>query len=583
MSMSAETAAAHKNDPAVVCCRTEEGTILSADNLEDPGIFPDLVDSGLITLSDDVLTVGQVIGGKLLKTIDSLTPLTAEIVEGYNTGDDETAAEAAPAEDVAALATVAVPAMGGVFKLHIGEGKGIDLEIPLGLGGAVAGNTIAAVAAQAEAAPVIEDIVKHELTNMTYRINKVELGAETKIEGDVLTIRETAAQEAADAFDLVKSLTIDVLYPGQLDVYSNTIMDMIPIATKVEGDLGKGSTYEIVGAVAMLTGIDEAGKQISDANSSDGILKDHVFWDRPGAFGQDEVLIRFDVVIKEGTAKERPGPYAAHQAMDVVLQEIRDVLKKIPKEAAEETRVYKDLERKGRPRILIIKEIMGQGAMHDNVILPTEPAGVQGGRPNVDLGNLPVMLTPNEVRDGGIHALTCITPTTKETTRHYWRDPLVELLAEDEEIDLIGIMFVGSPQANVEKFYVSDRLGRWVDVIKPDGVIITTEGYGNNHVDFSQHINQVGELGIPVVGSSFCAVQGALVVGNKHMDALVEHGVSPKGLESDRLSENTMDSVAAKKALAMLKNKMMGEPILPPNRQWDPEVMDQNKNLVLGK
>ena len=48
MSMSAEHAQELKNEVAVVCCRTEAGTIISADNLEDPAIFPDMEDSGLI-------------------------------------------------------------------------------------------------------------------------------------------------------------------------------------------------------------------------------------------------------------------------------------------------------------------------------------------------------------------------------------------------------------------------------------------------------------------------------------------------------------------------------------------------------
>ena len=40
---------------------------------------------------------------------------------------------------------------------------------------------------------------------------------------------------------------------------------------------------------------------------------------------------------------------------------------------------------------------MGQGAMHDNLILPVEPVGTLGAKPNVDLGNLPVMLAPTEI------------------------------------------------------------------------------------------------------------------------------------------------------------------------------------------
>ena len=51
MSITAETAQAHKNDPAVLCCRAEEGTVLEPANFEDPAIFPDLIDTGLLNLT----------------------------------------------------------------------------------------------------------------------------------------------------------------------------------------------------------------------------------------------------------------------------------------------------------------------------------------------------------------------------------------------------------------------------------------------------------------------------------------------------------------------------------------------------
>ena len=54
-----------------------------------------------------------------------------------------------------------------------------------------------------------------------------------------------------------------------------------------------------------------------------------------------------------------------------------------------------------------------------------------------------------------------------------------------------------------------------VEALDVDGAFVTTEGFGNNHIDFASHIEQIGMRGIPVVGLSFCAVQGALVVGNK--------------------------------------------------------------------
>ena len=54
----------------------EAGTELTPANFEDPAIFPDLVDSGLLNL-DGALKLGQVLNGsKLTKTVDSLTPIT---------------------------------------------------------------------------------------------------------------------------------------------------------------------------------------------------------------------------------------------------------------------------------------------------------------------------------------------------------------------------------------------------------------------------------------------------------------------------------------------------------------------------
>ena len=111
---------------------------ISHHNLEDPAIFPDLVDTGLLKL-DGCLTIGQCIGATLKETCDSLTPLTPEIVD--NIQDAEAAGGEAEAEaegtDVAAAPAMAVPAgtqiqfSGGVVKLYIAEGKDIAIEFPV--------------------------------------------------------------------------------------------------------------------------------------------------------------------------------------------------------------------------------------------------------------------------------------------------------------------------------------------------------------------------------------------------------------------------------------------------------------------
>jgi D-proline reductase (dithiol) PrdA len=103
MSMSAEYAETVKNEVAAVCCRTEEGTVITPENLEDPAIFPDLEDSGLMNIPDNCLKIGEVIGAKLTKTIDSLTPITPDIVEGAKAIENATDVEVTDADEKAVL------------------------------------------------------------------------------------------------------------------------------------------------------------------------------------------------------------------------------------------------------------------------------------------------------------------------------------------------------------------------------------------------------------------------------------------------------------------------------------------------
>ena len=589
MSITAETAKAHAHDPAVLCCRAEGGITIEPANLEDPAIFDDLVDSGLLNL-DGCLTIEEVLGAKLTKTCDSLCPLTADVVEGAKAPSapvvEEAAEEVAPAAAPAAPAAAA-PMAGGVLKIHIGEGKDIDLEIPVGVlgGGSAVAEAPAGAAAVAAgvAAPAAEQEPKliRSLTRKHFNITEVKRGPETKIDGTTLYIREGIEKECIDSQALVYDLKIDIITPEQYHTYSETIMDVQPIATKEgEDELGAGVTRVLDGVVMMVTGTDANGVQIGEFGSSEGYLDENIMWGRPGAPEKGEIFIKTQVTVKEGTNMERPGPLAAHTASDIITQEIRECLKKLDESLVVDTEQFDQYRRPGKKKVVIVKEIMGQGAMHDNLILPVEPVGILGGKPNVDLGNVPVAVSPLEVLDGCIHALTCIGPASKEMSRHYWREPLVLEALHDEEIDLCGVIFVGSPQINAEKFYVSKRVGQICEMLDVDGAFVTTEGFGNNHIDFASHHEQIGMRGIPVVGMSFCAVQGALVVGNKYMTHMVDNNKSESGIENEVLACNTLCPEDAVRALQMLKNAMGGEDVKAAEKKWNPNVKSSNVEAI---
>ena len=585
MSISVETANAHKNDPAVLCCRAEAGTIIEVHNLEDPAIFDDLVDSNLLNL-DGALTIGQVLGAKLTKTCDSLSPLTADVLEGFKASEEEApvAEEAAPVVEAPVMAAP-VQNVGGMLKIHIGEGKDINIELPLGMVGSAAApaQVVEVPAAPIEAAPAVKNVTKGSFDRKHFNITEVKRGPETKIEGTTLYIREGIEKDAIASQDLVTDLKIDIITPDRYNEYSETIMDVQPIAVKEQGEIGSGVTRVIDGAIIMVTGTDENGVQIGEFGSSEGILEENIMWNRPGAPDKGEIFIKTNVTIKAHTNMERPGPLAAHSATDLITQEIRDALKTLDESLVTNTEHFEHVRHYGKKKVVIVKEIMGQGAMHDNIILPQEPVGIIGGKPNVDLGNVPVTVSPLEVMDGCIHALTCIGPASKETSRHYWREPLVLECLNDEEIDLAGVVFVGSPQINSEKFYVSKRVGMTVEAMDADGAFVTTEGFGNNHIDFASHIEQIGMRGISVVGMSFCAVQGALVVGNKYMTHMVDNNKSEAGIENEVLSCNTLCKEDAVRALAMLKSAMAGEAVKSAEKKWNPNVKASNIEAVEEK
>ena len=607
MSLTQEMAEKHKDDVAVLCCRAEAGTVLSADNLEDPSLFDEMVDMGILEIPEDTLTIGQVIGATLKETADSLTALTPANTDDFNEAsseEEEAAEEVSAAETQTASANQAnagveasnafAPKLAnGVVKIHIGEGKNINLEVPLSAAAngasAVSSNDSDLVVANpsevdgsTSASAVSEDDIKKNLLKREIvKINEVKLGDETKVENGVITIDESLIKKAIDSEVLVEDIKLDIITPDNYDEYSNTIMDVQPIATKLDGaELGEGTTRLVEGAVIVVTGTDANGVQIGEFGSSEGEMDRNIMFNRPGSPDNGDILIKTDVTIKAGTNMERPGPMSAHRATDVITQEIRNALKDLEESAIERVDEFEHVRHPGKHKVLIIKEIMGQGAMHDNYIWPTEPVGTEGAKANVDLGNVPVIVNPLQVLDGVIHALTCIGPASKETSRHYFREPLVLKALEDPDYDVCGVMFVGSPQANTDKAYVSRFLGNAIDTMDLAGAIVTTEGFGNNHIDFASHIDQVGKRGVPVVGMTFSAVQGQLVVGNEHMNAMIDHNKSRQGIENEILENNTLAEEDAIRALEMLRAKIEGEEIEEPNRKWTPDVKEDNIKAI---
>lgn len=149
-----------------------------------------------------------------------------------------------------------------------------------------------------------------------------------------------------------------------------------------------------------------------------------------------------------------------------------------------------------------------------------------------------------------------IGPSTKETTLHHFRDPILEVLTEDEDLNLLGLVLVGTPQSNQEKYFVGKRAATLIKCMGAQGVIFSLDGWGNSHVDYENTMREIGEMKIPVVGLSFVGTQAQFVVKNKYMDTIVDINKSLEGIETEVVGENSLSKLDAKKAIALLKLKM---------------------------
>lgn len=251
-----------------------------------------------------------------------------------------------------------------------------------------------------------EEKIMRNLVIKTFHIEKVEFSKKTYIENRVLYIRENIKESLIDnEQSYIKDLSIKIIYPDNHNIFINSIMDFSPIATKVLGRMGEGITHALTGVYVMLTGIDETGVQVAEFGSSEGILNEQVVFGRAGTPSKDDIIIHVDVTLKEGMGIIRDGINSAHRACDKLVQEIRDYLKKMNGRLCDERYEYSDIIRPNAKKVVIIKQVAGQGAMYDTLLFAKEPGGFEGGRSIIDMGNVPIIVSPNEYRDGALRAM----------------------------------------------------------------------------------------------------------------------------------------------------------------------------------
>lgn len=205
--------------------------------------------------------------------------------------------------------------------------------------------------------------------------------------------------------DLISGIQIRPVYPDRKHIPVNSIMDIIPVSVKAAGRIGEGITHTLTGVYVILTGADEEGTPVCAFGSSAGMLDEQIAFNKAGTPDDRDLMILFDVTLKAKTGLSRPGPNAAHHACDLFCQEIRSLLKARSGYECTESHCYQDIIRPDKKKVAIVKLVSGQGAMYDTHFLGNEPSSYEGSHSIIDITGAPVVLSPNEYRDGAIRAM----------------------------------------------------------------------------------------------------------------------------------------------------------------------------------
>ncbi len=70
---------------------------------------------------------------------------------------------------------------------------------------------------------------------------------------------------------------------------------------------------------------------------------------------------------------------------------------------------------------------------------------------------------------------------------------ILDVVSADKAIlDLLGVIVVGTPDDNEDKILVGTRAAVMAECMRADGVIISSDGWGNSDVDYANTCEQLG-------------------------------------------------------------------------------------------
>lgn len=328
------------------------------------------------------------------------------------------------------------------------------------------------------------------------KITDVQPGDATKVENGTLYVNTQELIDLALEDDRIKSVKIEFARPGE-SVRIAPVKDVIEPRVKVSGSgamfpgminkvktVGSGRTHALVGANVITCGkivgfqegiIDMSGPTAKYTPFSETYNVCVVIEPAEGLethdYEQAARLAGLKIGAKVGEAGKEVEPD------EVVVYETKPI--------AEQTAQYPDL-----PKVGYIHMLQSQGLLHDTFYYGVDAKQM-----------VPTFMYPTEIMDGAITSGNCVAPCDKVTTFHHLNNPVIEDLYKrhGKDLNFIGVILTNENVFLADKERSSDMVGKFVEFLGLDGVIITEEGYGNPDTDLMMNCKKSTDAGAKVV------------------------------------------------------------------------------------
>lgn len=327
-------------------------------------------------------------------------------------------------------------------------------------------------------------------------IRDVQFGAETYVKNGTLYVCEEEVIRLILEDERIVSAQIELARPGE-SIRIAPVKDVIEPRVKVSGSggmfpgivskvkqVGEGRTHALCGAAVVTSGR-IVGFQEGIIDMSGNAAKYTPFSKTCNVcvvFGAKEGISAHEHEAAGRIAGLKVACYLGEAARNLTPDEIVSYeTKPLLAQAAQ----YPEL-----PKVGYIHMLQSQGLLHD-----TYYYGVDAKR------FIPTFMYPTEIMDGAIISGNCVAPCDKVTTFHHLNNPVIEDLYKrhGKDLNFMGVILTNENVFLADKERSSDMVGKLVEFMGLDGVIITEEGYGNPDTDLMMNCKKATKAGAKVV------------------------------------------------------------------------------------